>query len=129
MVMKLTYALIPAFLLAAGCASKPDDITGYYVSPYKYRDFTCGDIALEALALNNRFLVSQGKTAREAKVDSAQLALGLTLFWPALFFLDENNLESQSYSLMKGQMRALTVVSESKNCNVKFLEEGINYEN
>ena len=69
--MKLTYALIPAFLLAAGCASKPDDITGYYVSPYKYRDFTCGDIALEALALNNRFLVSQGKTAREAKVDSA----------------------------------------------------------
>jgi len=129
MVMKLIYVLLPVFLLAAGCASKPDDITGYYVSPYKYRDFTCEDIALEALALNNRFLVSQGKTAREAKVDSAQLALGLTLFWPALFFLDENNLESQSYSLMKGQMRALTVVSESKNCNVKFLEEGVNYEN
>ena len=127
--MKLTYILLSVFLLVAGCASKPDDITGYYVSPYKYRDFTCGDIALEALALNNRFLVSQGKTAREAKIDSAQLALGLTLFWPALFFLDENNLESQSYSLMKGQMRALTVVSESKNCNVKFLKEGINYEN
>jgi hypothetical protein len=26
-------------------------------------------------------------------------------------------------------MRALTVVSENKNCNVKFLEEGVNYEN
>ena len=127
--MKLSYVLLPIFLLAAGCASKPDDIIGSYVSPYKYRDFTCEDIALEALALNNRFLVSQGKTAHEAKIDSAQLALGLTLFWPALFFLDENNLESQSYSLMKGQMRALTVVSENKNCNVKFLEEGVNYEN
>lgn len=117
-----------ALLMFTGCASKPADITGYYVSPYKYRDFTCGDIALEALALNDRFMISQGKTARDAELDSVQLALGLTLFWPALFFLDENGLESQSYSLMKGQMRALAVVSDSKSCNVKFVQEGVDYE-
>jgi|TARA_B110000037_G_C16938296_1_gene431642 hypothetical protein len=128
MAMKLISTLILTLLLVAGCASKPKDIVGYYVSPYKYRDFSCEDIALEALALNNRFLASYDKTEREADVDSAQLALGLTLFWPALFFLDENNLESQSYSLMKGQMRALVVVSENKNCNVKFLQEGVDYE-
>ena len=83
--MKLTYILLPVFLLATGCASKPAVITGYYVFSNKYRDFTCRDIALEALALNNRFLVSQGKTAREATIASAQFALGLTLFWPGFF--------------------------------------------
>jgi hypothetical protein len=79
--MKLSYVLLPIFLLAAGCASKPDDITGYYVSPYKYRDFTCADIALEALTLNNRFLVSQGKTAHVLLYSGLLFFSSMKIIW------------------------------------------------
>jgi hypothetical protein len=47
-------------LATGGCATHPDDIQGYYVSPRKYQNFSCDDLMIEAQALNNKIAALYG---------------------------------------------------------------------
>jgi hypothetical protein len=59
-----------------------------------------------------------GALDKEAGNDTAQMTLGLILFWPALFFLEGgDDARAAEYSRLKGQREALEHAAIQKQCD------------
>jgi len=109
---------ILAALLLSSCASSPDKIQSTYVSPMIYSDFSCKQISMEMANLTRRVSELYGTLDKEASADSAQMAAGLILFWPALFFLEGGDgPQAAEYARLKGEREALETVAIQKNCD------------
>jgi hypothetical protein len=50
------------------------------------------------------------------------MALGLVLFWPALFFIGGDGPEAQEYGRLKGEYDALEKASIQEECGYEFKE-------
>lgn len=102
-----------------GCASSPNKIQASYVSPLKYKDYTCDQIALEMDYIGQRTNELYMQLKKEADNDSAQMAVGMLLFWPALFFLEGGDgPQHAEYARLKGEFEALRQMSVQKNCMI-----------
>ncbi len=116
--------LLSVFLTLAtltACAQHPNEIAAADVSPLEYQNLSCKQVGAELSRVQrkvNELYYSLDKTASD---DSAQMGIGLVLFWPALFFLDgKNSPQSAEYARLKGEAEALEKVSIRKNCGYKF---------
>lgn len=106
-------------LLLFGCASNPDKIDAAYVSPLKYDDYDCQQIAMEMDYVGQRTNELYQRLKAERKADNAQMGVGLVLFWPALFFLEGGDgPEATEYAQLKGDFEALRVNSVQKRCGI-----------
>lgn len=106
---------IPAF---TGCASSPDKMTSSYISPIQYADYNCRQIGAELQRVNRRASDLYGHLKQTADNDNAQMAVGMVLFWPALFFLEGGDgPEAAEYTRLKGERDALEQVAVKKNCD------------
>lgn len=47
------------------------------------------------------------------------MCVGLVLFWPTLFFLDNNSTQAAEYGRMKGEFAALEQAAIQKNCGLE----------
>jgi hypothetical protein len=74
--------------LFVGCATSPDKIDAAYVSPLKYKDYDCDQIAMEMDYIGNRTTKLYQRLKNESDADSWQMGIGLVLFWPTLFALE-----------------------------------------
>ena len=74
--------------IIVGCASNPDKIDAAYVSPLKYKDYDCDQIAMEMDYIGQRTTKLYARLKKERSKDNAQMGVGLVLFWPALLFLE-----------------------------------------
>jgi hypothetical protein len=111
-------AIICAFLLTA-CASSPNKIDAAYVSPLKYKDYDCDQIALEMDYVSKRTTKLYQRLKNKSSADSWQMGVGLVLFWPSLFFLEGGDgPESAEYSQLKGEFEALRSTSVQKKCSI-----------
>lgn len=110
------------FLIAVslwGCASNPDKISAAYVSPLKYKDYDCDQVALEMDNVSHRTGGLYHQLKRERNADNWQTTAGVLLFWPALFFLEGGDgPEAAEYAQLKGEFNALHDVSVQKKCTV-----------
>jgi len=62
----------------------------------------------------------QARLKKDADNDAAQMAVGVIIFWPALFFLEGGDgPEAAEYSRLKGEFEALEEVSVQKKCGVE----------
>lgn len=105
--------------LTVGCASSPNSIDAAYVSPGKYAEYDCQQIAAEVDNVSHRTNVLYSKLKKERNADNAQMAVGLVLFWPALFFLEGGDgPEATEYAQMKGNLEALRSASVMKKCGM-----------
>ena len=112
--------VIGALLLSA-CASHPDTIKSAYVSPEKYKDYDCAQISAEAERISARAQVLYKDLKVTADNDAGQMAVGLILFWPALFLLEGGDgPQAQEYAQLKGEKEALEAASAEKNCGITF---------
>lgn len=94
--------------LLTGCASNPANIDAAYVSPEKYRDYDCQQLFGEIAAVDQRIRELHVRLRSEASTDQTQMAVGLFLFWPALFFLEGGDgPEAAEYAQLKGDHTAL----------------------
>ena len=115
---KLVYALSLAVTLTA-CASNPDKIDAAYVSPLKYRDYTCRQLAEEMDYIGQRTTILYQRLKKEHSADNWQMGVGLILFWPVLFALEGGDgPEAAEYAQLKGEFEAARRVSVTKDCNV-----------
>lgn len=106
-------------LLLAGCASSPNKIAASYVSPLEYQDYSCKQISQEMRNVSRRASELYGRLDKTASNDSAQMAVGLILFWPTLFFLEGGDgPEAAEYARLKGEREALEDAAVQKNCNM-----------
>lgn len=109
-------------LFMSACANHTHEIPATYVSPMEYQDYTCKQIGAELGRVSRRVQEVAHEVNKNADGDSAAMAAGLILFWPALFFIDGDSPQAQEYGRLKGQYDALEQVSVKKNCGIQFGE-------
>lgn len=112
---------IAGILLVAslsGCASSPDKMAAAYVSPIQYQDYDCTQVGSELTRVSRRAQELYGRLDKTASNDAAQMAVGMVLFWPALFFLEGGDgPEAAEYARLKGERDALEQVAIQKHCD------------
>jgi hypothetical protein len=118
--IRLPLALFTAILLNA-CASSPDKMQAAYVSPMKYKDYDCDQIATEMEYVSQRTTRLHQKLKKENTADKWQMGVGLILFWPVLFALEGGDgPEAAEYSQLKGEFEALRTTSTQKKCGYNY---------
>ncbi len=108
--------MVTAILAAAGCSTAPDKISAQYVSPEKYSNLSCQQIQNNLNDVEGRASAMYAKLRKERNKDNAVMAVGLVLFWPALFFVDGNSPDANTYARLKGDAEALTESQYRKGC-------------
>ncbi len=104
-------------LAISGCATSPEKIQSASVSPLQYKDYTCNQVSLELDRVTRRANELHGKLKKLSDDDSGQMAVGLILFWPALFFLEGGDgPDAAEYARLKGERDALEKIAVEKNC-------------
>lgn len=117
-------ALAIALSFLTSCATSPDKISAAYVSPIKYKDHDCDQIALEIDYVSQRVTTLHNTLKKESNADNAQMGIGLVLFWPALFFLEGGDGPAATeYSQLKGEFNALRKASISKKCELNVIPD------
>ena len=95
-------------LMVTGCASKPTEIQAQYVSPLQYQPYNCSQVSAELQRVSRKSSALYGQLDKTASNDNAQMAIGLVLFWPTLFFLEGGDgPEAAEYARLKGEVDAL----------------------
>ena len=121
--MRIPVALGTVAVLSA-CASSPNDISTAYVSELIYKDYSCEQVEMERTRVSQRADDLHASLKKTADNDTAQMAVGMILFWPALFFLEGGDgPEAQEYSRLKGEAQALEKVAITKSCNLAPLPQ------
>lgn len=108
--------LVTAIALATGCSTAPDKISPQYVSPEKYAGLSCQQIQNNVNDVDRRVSAMHDKLRKERNKDNAATAIGLILFWPALFFIDGDSPDANTYARLKGEAEALTEAQYRKGC-------------
>ncbi len=111
--------LLSSVLLLQACASHTNEIPAAYVSPLQYSDYSCKQIGAELQRVSTRAQQVAYDVNQNASGDTAAMAAGLILFWPALFFIDGDTPQSQEYARMKGEFDALEQAAIQKDCGLK----------
>ncbi len=103
--------------LFCSCATAPNNLPSTYVSPLKYRDYDCDQIAAEMDHISARTAQLYGSLNQKAVGDAIQMGIALGLFWPAIFLLEGGDgVEAQEYSRLKGEFEALRETAVQKKC-------------
>lgn len=107
-----------------GCAANTSQIRTQYVSPLQYSDYNCKQITAEFRRLSRKVSEVGAQVDETASNDDAQAAIGLILFWPALFFLEgSETAQTAEYARLKGELEALEGASITKECCIEFKRE------
>lgn len=115
------FVAVVSLMVLCGCASSPDKIAASSVSTLQYQDHSCKQIGWELDRIERKTNELYYRLDKKAGADGAQMAVGLILFWPALFFLEGGDgPEAAEYARLKGELEALETVSIRKNCRIKF---------
>ena len=107
-------------LLAAGCASSSDTVTGSYVSPLQYQNYTCQQLGEEAQRISARVAQASGVQDKKRSDDALATTAAVIIFWPAAFFVSGNDQNTAELSRLKGEFETVEKVSIQKNCNLQF---------
>ncbi len=91
----------------SGCAKSSKDIQPTYISPSAYQSYTCDQLAEESARLRAQVTQIGGQVDKQASTDKVQMATGLILLWPTLFFLDGDTPQAQDYARLTGEHQAL----------------------
>jgi hypothetical protein len=120
--MRFLIILLSSTIFWLGCATSPDKISAAYVSPLKYKDYDEDMIIMEMDYVGKRTNDLYYSLKKEASSDSAQMAVGLLLFWPALFFLEGGDgPEAAEYARLKGEYEALRTVAVQRKISLDRL--------
>ena len=121
--MRLKITTLSLFLLfiVTGCATSPNEMTASYVSPLIYQSFDCQQLVMESDRVSRRVQSMHAKLDEKESDDSAKMAVGLILFWPALFFLDGDEDGAIEYKRLKGESEAIHQAAIAKKCDLKLL--------
>jgi len=118
--MKTTGIIFVLFILT-GCASSSKEIQATYVSPMTYTSYDCQQLSREADRVSSRVSELTGQIDERASGDKTTMAVALVLFWPAAFFLGNNEAQNAELSKLKGESEALQQASIEKKCESQVI--------
>jgi hypothetical protein len=106
-------------IIVSACASQPEELAAQYTSDLRYHEWSCKNLAQEATNIDRRLNELYGSLKEKAGDDQAQMAVGLILFWPALFLLEGGDgPQATEFSRLKGDREAIDRVSRFKDCSI-----------
>ena len=108
---------ISAQLGLASCAPSAEDVHPSYVSPLQYQGYSCRQIRSEMMVVARHVSEASGTQDHHAGNDAAATAVGVVLFWPALFFLASKD-DRGDLARLKGEYDALEQAAIQKDCSV-----------
>ncbi len=117
---------IAVIIGVAGCASSSREIGKAYVSPKKYKDYTCEELHGEADHISAEVNKLAQSLDREAGKDTAQAAgftvlgfLTLGVGWLGLATLEGGDgHEAVEYARLKGEFEAIRQMATEKKCRL-----------
>ncbi len=109
-------AVITSVFALAGCASDPEKIDPTHVPISMYSSLSCEQLQEEMHHLNAKLLPMVAKQKTDADTDTAMVAVGVVVFWPALFLLAATEDNSEQISYMKGQYDSIIQSGIRENC-------------
>ena len=109
--------LLLCTIILMGCAEKSAKISASYVSPLIYSNYDCEDLQQEYARLIRKSKKINKQQDDIASNDAAATGIGVFLFWPALFFIDNDDLREEVAQL-KGEAEALEQASIQKKCGI-----------
>jgi hypothetical protein len=107
-------------LLAAGCASRSEDVGAAYVSPVTYQSYNCKELSLEAQRVSSAAAAAAGAQDSQRTKDAVATTAAVVIFWPAAFFVGGDNAKTAELANLKGQMQAIEAASIQKKCGITF---------
>lgn len=106
-------------MLVTACASQPEELQASHTSDLRFQDWSCKQLAMEAETIDRKISMLYGQLKKKAGDDQAQMAVGLILFWPALFFLEGGDgPQAAEYTRLKGDREAIDRVARFKDCSI-----------
>jgi hypothetical protein len=107
-------------LVAAGCASRSQDVAAAYVSPATYNSYSCRELSAEAQRVSSAAAVASGAQDSQRTKDAVATTAAVVIFWPAAFFVSGDNAQTAELARLKGQMQAIEGASIQKKCGISF---------
>ena len=109
--------LLTSCIALTACADHSDKIQPSYVSPLQFSDYNCSQIKGELGRVGRKMNEVAGVQDKTASSDSVAMGVGLILFWPSLFFIDNSD-QRVELARLKGEFDALEQTAIQKNCTV-----------
>jgi hypothetical protein len=107
-------------LIAAGCASRSEDVAASYVSPTSYASYSCRELREEAQRVSSAAATAAGIQDSQRTKDAVATTAAIVIFWPAAFFVGGDNAKTAELARLKGQMQAIEQASIQKRCGITF---------
>ncbi len=107
-------------LVAAGCASRSEDVAAAYVSPTTYNGYSCRELSAEAQRVSSAAAAASGAQDSQRTKDAVATTAAVVIFWPAAFFVSGDNAQTAELARLKGQMQAIEAASIQKKCGISF---------
>lgn len=117
MIVKKTFCIFVSVLFFSGCAQRASTISPTYTSPLIYQHYSCDQIRQELVRVNSKVMEVTGQQDSAANKDTAALAVGMILFWPALFFMVGGD-KKEELARLKGEYEALEKCAIEKKCSI-----------
>ena len=113
--------ILSGLVALSACATPPEEIQSSYVSELQYQSYNCNQLSGESQRVSRRANELQASLTKLADNDEAQMAVGLILLWPTLFFLEGGDgPQAQEYARLKGEYEAIEKVAIKKECGIMF---------
>lgn len=100
--------LLICALAACAMPTKPSQITGIYVSPVKYADYSCKDLITELASLSRR--ENQLVIAQKQRYSSSQWQA----FW--IGYGDGDGIEASELANVRGERNSVVTMIDKKEC-------------
>ncbi|MCB5175670.1 MULTISPECIES: hypothetical protein [Microvirga] len=117
---KIAASAAAVSLLAAGCASRSDEVAASYVSSATYSSYNCRELSMEAQRVSSAAAAAAGVQDSQRTKDTVATTAAIVIFWPAAFFVGGNNAQTAELARLKGHMQAIEEASIQKKCGISF---------
>ena len=109
--------VLAVILTFTGCASFANNIKAAQVSPLKYQQYNCDQIAQEISRVDRELQEVSSCQDSEAVKDTVALLVCPLVLWPVLFLVNDGD-KSDELSQLKGEYDALKFSAVEKQCTV-----------
>ncbi|CUJ31128.1 hypothetical protein [Cognatishimia activa] len=121
--------ILAAFAVASalsGCAEYPNNISTAYIPSIVYKGASCGELVGEKARLERHVADVAAAQQNTANWDTALVASGTLIFWPALLALPMTRDQQAQLSVARGHYEALILAGRNQGCGDAFYQKRAN---
>ena len=102
-------------MISCGCGGR----TAYPVPQVQAGDYNmnCSSIHMSMTNIYSQIQTKKGVVSKTSNTNTAEFAVGMFLFWPALFFMDLSEADKVELRALEARYNHLQRMYSSKGCN------------